>query len=84
MLINDHSSANRLNLQQYSYRTSFTFAKFTAIFKDVGAGIHPSLTLCVFVIELLEEPVGKTQPHTLSAEWKKGITTASPTRLTPL
>jgi hypothetical protein len=61
MLINVHSSANRLNLQQYIYRTSLHFAKFTALFKDVGAGIHPSLTLCVFVIELLEEAIGKTQ-----------------------
>jgi hypothetical protein len=46
-------------------------------------GIHPSLTLCVFVIELLEEPIGKTQPHTLSAARKKEITAAPITRFTP-
>jgi hypothetical protein len=38
---------------------------------------------CVFVIELLEEPIGKTQPHTLSAARKKGITAVSLTRLIP-
>jgi hypothetical protein len=54
----------------------FTFFKLKALFIDVAAesALHSS---CVSLfIELLKEPISKTQPHTLSVQRKKGISSA--------